>query len=254
MFWPRVHLTFLHVTPSPVTILLPATMTTVAEYRKAYPCPIQWDGIQKINKPIDEKLFILYCLFRDIRVYIKTGNVDMPKMLELFKCALSYRETAINTVVTSMQSEFAANELVTEMNSDNIQIADLTGQFFTTWIPKITHIYTGIKNSIIHTNTHRDCVAEILNMYKLGNDMMHYFNLSYQVDAKEYVIIEHIASALFFKEKIASCHGINNPFICYYMQKTPLAKWLLNAMHFIEEANIPFGCIPCLAEPARKAL
>jgi hypothetical protein len=229
-------------------------MTTVAEYRKAYPSPIQWDGINKINKTIDEKLFILYCLFRDIRVYIKTGNVDMPKMQELFKCALLYRETAINTIVTSMQSEFAANELVTEMNSDNIQIADLTDQFFNTRILTITQICTGITNSIIHTKTHRDCVAEILNMYKLGNEMMYYFNLSYQVNAKEYVIIEHIACALFFKEKIAACHGINNPFICYYMQTTPLAKWLLNAMYFIDEANIPFGCIPCLAEPMRKAV
>jgi len=249
MFWPRVHISFLHVTPSPTLVLLPATMTTIAEFRKAYPMPIKWDGIDKATKQLDEKLFILYCLYRDIRVYIKTGDVDTLKMQDLLKGALSFRDKDINAVVSSMQSEFLANEIVKEMNSDEIQIADLTNAFFKTWIPKISVVCSGIKNSILHTNTHRDCVSKILNMYELGHSMMHYFNLSYNIKASEYEIIEDISRALFFKQKIDACHGINNSFVCYYMQTTPLAVWLFKAIRFIEEANIPFGCIPCLAEP-----
>lgn len=249
MFWPVLHLTFPHSTPSPSNAFLPEDMTTIQEYRLSHPQPLQWDNAT-VSKQKDEANFVLYCLYRDIRVYIKTGNVNKDKMAALLKLATNQRDAGINAIVASVRLEFEANELVLEMNSRDISIAHLTDEFFTTQIAKIARVKLGLAStSIIHAAVHTNCVDAILNMYELGKLMMQHFNLSYRIDASDYEIIDHISNALFYKTKIVACHGINNPFICYYMETTPLAVWLADAINFVDMANLYYGCVPCLIEP-----
>lgn len=249
MFWPVLHLSFPHTTPSPSNAFLPADITTLHEYRLLHPQPLLWDNVT-VTKQKDEVYFVLYCLYRDIRVYIKTGIVNKEKMTALIKLASNNKDVGIVAIIASIRLEFEANELVQEMNSRDILISHLTNEFFDNRITKIARVKEGIANtSIIHTHVHNNCVAAILNMYELGQNMMHHFNLSYRIDATDYEIVTHIADSLYFKAKIAACHCINNSFICYYMQTAPLAIWLMDAMNFVDTANLYYGCVPCSTEP-----
>ncbi len=249
MFWPVLHLSFPHVTPSPSNAFLSADITTIQEYRSLHPHPLLWDNAT-VTKQKDETYFVIYCLYRDIRVYIKTGNVNKEKMTALLKLASTNKDPGIVAIIASIRLEFEANELVHEMNSHDIVISHLTNEFFDTRIAKIARVKEGLTNmSIIHTHVHTNCVTAILNMYELGQNMMHHFNLSYRIDATDYEIVTHIEDSLYFKAKIAACHCINNPFICYYMQTAPLALWLMDAIKFVDTANLYYGCLPCSIEP-----